>query len=81
VKNLSVDQVELRTATDDMRPVAILDCVEGASLNRVKFPSSGGAGGLARLVVKNVRGLTIRSSAGLPETTQANGEKIAEEKF
>ncbi|HEU5080391.1 MAG TPA: glycoside hydrolase family 28 protein [Opitutaceae bacterium] len=76
VKNFKVDRVEFRAAKEDLRPVAILDDVAGASFDRAEFPAAKGA---ARLVMKNVEGLVIRASADLPETKST--EKIAEQKL
>lgn len=76
VKNFSVDRVEFRAVTDDLRPTVILENVSEAALDRVKFPASGGA---ARVALKNVSDLVIRSSAGLPDTTHEG--TIGEGKF
>lgn len=64
-QNLSLHHVEFRVATEDFRPVAILDDVAGADLDHVLLPHAAGA---PSLDLKNVRGLDIHDSYGLPET-------------
>lgn len=64
VKNLSVDRVEFRSATEDLRPTAILDDVTEVSIDRAKFPPAPGA---AALRLKDVRHIDIRNSPGLPD--------------
>ncbi|HET7538101.1 MAG TPA: glycoside hydrolase family 28 protein [Candidatus Didemnitutus sp.] len=76
VKNFSVDRVEFRAAQDDLRPTAILDHVGDAMLDRVNFPHAAGAPTLA---LKNVTGLVVRNSPGLPEVKR--DETIADEKL
>lgn len=76
VTNLTVDRVEFRTALPDLRPVAWLEDAAGASFDRVKFPTAAGA---ATFVLKDVAGLEIHRSPGLPETQRP--EKIPEEKL
>ena len=76
VKNLSVSHVELRTAKDDLRSTAILDDVVDADFDHAKFPHAAATTGL---VLKNVQGLVIHNSPGLPETNRP--EKIADEKL
>ncbi len=65
VKNFSIDHVEVRAAAPDLRPTVILDDVIDASLDHVKLPH---ATGTPAVVLKNVNGLTIHHSPGLPET-------------
>lgn len=74
--NLTLDRVEFRTAQPDLRSVAWLEDVTGADIDQVKFPAAPGA---STLVLKDVTGLAIHRSPGLPETQRA--EKIAAEKL
>ncbi len=76
VKNLALAHVEFRFAKDDLRPAVILDDVAGADLDHAKLPHTAGT---ASLGLKNVTGLAIHNSPGLPETNQM--EKIANEKL
>lgn len=73
VKNFSLSQVEVRTAKDDFRPVAILDDVVAADFDHVKLPHAAGA---SSLLLRNVTGLNVRSCPGLadlqrPEKTES----------
>lgn len=67
VKNLELHRVELRVAREDQRPVVRLEDVTGVGFDAVKFPR---AAGVPVLVLKNVAGLAIHQSPGLPETAQ-----------
>jgi polygalacturonase len=64
--NLTVDHVEFRVAQEDLRPVAWLEDVTGMDVDHAVFPH---ASGVKTLVLKDVTGLTIRNSAGLPDTS------------
>lgn len=72
--NLTLDRVEFRAAQPDHRPVARLEDVTGASFDRVKFPPGAGA---SALVLKDVTGLEVHRSFGLPEIMRP--DKIDEE--
>jgi polygalacturonase len=76
VKNIDIHHVEFRTAKDDLRPTMILDDVNGATVEHAKLPHAEGA---AALGLKNVGGLTIRTSPGIADTTRT--DKIADEKL
>lgn len=67
VKNLTLNQVELRTAQADLRPVVQLDDVADVAFESVKFPR---AGDTPVFVLKNVTDFFIHNSPGLPETTR-----------
>jgi polygalacturonase len=75
-KNFSVDHVEFRYAKEDLRPTVILDDVTDASLDQIKLPH---AVETPALVLKNVTGLTVHNSPGLPETSRS--APIADEKL
>jgi hypothetical protein len=64
VRNLSLDHVEFRAAKDDFRPVAILADVADADIDHAVFPCAGDA---AHLVLKDVKGFTLRNSRGLAD--------------
>ena len=76
VKNFAVDRVEFRAAKDDLRATVILDDVTDVSFAHVKFPH---AAGVPALVLKNVTGLGIHQSPGLPESRR--DEKIENERL
>jgi len=65
--NLSVDHVEFRVAKDDLRPVVWLGDVSGVDVDHAVFPH---AAGVPTFVLKDVGGLVIRDSSGLPETNR-----------
>lgn len=65
VKNFSADRIEFRAAKDDFRPVAILDRVTDATLDRATLPAAAGA---PRLVLKHVKGIVVRGSPGIADT-------------
>jgi polygalacturonase len=67
VKNLDVSRVEFRVAQPDLRPVAQLDDVTNVTFDTVKFPRTEG---VPVLVLKNVTGLDVHHSPGLPETSR-----------
>jgi len=68
VKNFSMDHVELRVAKEDLRPVVSLEDVSGVDIDHAVFSH---APGVKTVVLKNVTGLTIRDSGGLPDTKKA----------
>ena len=76
VKNLDVSRVEFRVAQDDLRPTVILNDVAGVTFDAVKFPH---ADAVPTLVLKNVNGLAVHNSGGLPETKRDG--MIADEKL
>ena len=61
-------------AADDLRPVAWLEDVSGVDVDHAVFPH---AAGVPTFVLKDVTGLVIRGSNGLPETNRP--EKISGE--
>jgi len=63
VNNLSVNQVELRCTTADLRPAVILDQVNDASLDHLKTSPVPPA---ASLVLKNVTDISIVNSPAIP---------------
>lgn len=64
-KNLSLHHVEFRFAQEDQRPTAVFDDVEQLDLDHARLPHVAGA---AAISLKNVHGLDIHNSPGLPET-------------
>ncbi len=76
VKNLTLARVELRVAKEDLRPTLILDDVTDVSLDWAKLPHGTGT---PAIVLKNVTGLTVHNSPGLPETNRS--DPIASENF
>ncbi|MDD2763523.1 MAG: glycosyl hydrolase family 28-related protein [Opitutaceae bacterium] len=65
VRGLSVRDVRFELLQDDRRPAVILDDVTGADFDHFQAPS---ATGVSALVLKNVTGLDVRHSPGLPDT-------------
>jgi len=65
VRGLSLDQVELRTLKDDLRPAVTLDDVTGADFDHVKAAPTAGA---PAIVLKNVTGFATHDCPGLPDT-------------
>ncbi len=76
VKNLTLRGLELRVLAPDARPALGLDDIADLTLDTVKLPSPAG---VARGTLKNVSGLTVRASPGLPDSTRP--EKIADGKL
>jgi polygalacturonase len=76
VKNFSVSHFEVRAATDDLRPVAILDDVSDVDFDHVKLPHAADA---SSLMLKDVAGFTLRDSRSIADITRT--EKVASEKF
>ena len=76
VKNFTMSHVELRTAKEDLRATVQLDDVTGVTFDAVKFPH---AANTPVIVLKNVDGLAIHNSPGLPETNRPG--LIANEKL
>jgi len=76
VKNFEISGVEFRVESEDLRPTVQLEDVAGVEFRSVKFPHAANA---AVFVLKNVSGLAIHNSAGLPETNRA--DKITDEKL
>jgi hypothetical protein len=76
VQGLSLDHVELRTLTEDLRPAIILDEVKNADFDRVKALP---AAGVPTVVLKNVEGFTARDCPGLPDTRR--DQPVADEKL
>jgi polygalacturonase len=76
MKNFSVDRVEFRTSTADLRPVVRLDDVADFSADRAKLTNSPGA---PKFVLKNVTGFAVTNSTGIADTKRT--EKVADEKL
>jgi len=76
VKNLTVDHVELRYATPDLRPAVQLEDVSGADFDHLKAPHAPDVG---TVVLKGVDGLIVRNSPGVPDTQRA--ERVANERL
>jgi polygalacturonase len=66
VKNLTLDHVELRTARDDFRPVAMLDDVADVTFSASKFPKTTG---VPAFNLRAVRTFMVRDCPGLPDQT------------
>jgi hypothetical protein len=76
VKIFSVDRVELRTLSPDLRPVVQLDDVTRVDFDRATLSSSENT---AKLVLKNVRDMTLRHCAGLRDVDRP--DLMADEKL
>ncbi len=68
VENLSLDHVEFRAATDDLRSTVVLDDVRGVWLDRAKLPH---ASKTPALWLVRVRDLDIRHCPNLPDGARA----------
>ena len=76
VQGLSLDHIELRTLTEDLRPAIILDEVKNADFDHVKaLPATG----VPTVVLKNVDGFIARDCPGLPDTRR--DQPVADEKL
>ncbi|HWA10344.1 MAG TPA: glycoside hydrolase family 28 protein, partial [Opitutaceae bacterium] len=76
VKALSLDHVEVRYMKDDFRPPFVLNNVSGVDFDHVKAQR---ALDVPAFLLKNVSGLTIHNSPGLPDT-QLMGT-VSQQKF
>jgi polygalacturonase len=76
VKNFDVHHVEFQFVKDDLRPTIVLDDVTDVTIEHAKLHKAADAPVLA---LKNVTGLTIRTSPGLADTVRT--DKIADEKL
>jgi polygalacturonase len=64
VKGMAMCDVEIRSATADLRPAFVLDDVDGADSSRIKLPK----GCSPAWVLKNVRDLNLAQSRPFPDT-------------
>ena len=76
VQGLSLDHIELRALTEDLRPAIILDEVKNADFDHVKALS---AAGVPTVVLKNVDGFVAHNCPGLPDTRR--DQPVADEKL
>lgn len=76
VKGLTVQNLEVRCATEDLRPAVILDDVTDGIFDRVRLPHAPTA---PSFVLKNVTGFAVTNSSGLPDTRRAG--TVVDEKF
>ena len=76
VHGLSVDHVEFRYAGEEHRPAVTLSEVTNADLDHVKAPHAADA---SAFVLKDVTGLALRNSPGVPDTTSE--QPIADQKI
>ena len=76
IKNFEVSDVEFRVDGEELRPTVQLEDVAGVEFRSVKFPHTEKT---TAFVLKNVSGLAIHNSAGLPETNRP--DKIVDEKL
>ena len=65
VKNLTVDHLELRTATPELRPAVQLEDVSGADFDHFKAQHTADQ---STFVLNGVDGFVVRNSPGLPDT-------------
>lgn len=75
VKNLELDDVDLRLQSGDARPAIVADDVQGLEINGLKAPKGSDA---PVMRAKGVSGLVIRRSTGLQDGTQS---KVDEQDF
>ena len=71
VKNLSLDHVELRYVTEDLRPCIFFQDVVGADVDHLKAAH---AADTPILVLSSVTDLNLHQSTGLPDTQRASAE-------
>lgn len=64
VKGIAMSDVEIRSATADLRPAFILEDVEDADFSRIKLPK----GSSSAWVLKNVRDFNLAQSRPFPNT-------------
>lgn len=76
LKNLTVDHVEFRSTTPEMRPAVQLEDVSGADFDHFKTTR---AAGVSTFVLKNVDGLVVRNSAGIADTQRP--DRVADERL
>jgi polygalacturonase len=76
VKNFQVDRIEFRYGKNELRPAIHLEDIDRAELEHVRAPHATDS---ATIVLKDVTGLTIRNSPGLPDSVRT--EKISAEKL
>lgn len=76
VKGLTVHNLEVRFAKEDLRPAVILDDVADATFDLARLQHAPAA---PSFVLKNVTGFTTRNVRGLPDTHR--DAPVAEEKF
>jgi polygalacturonase len=69
VQDLAVRDVTLRTASGDLRPPVVLDDAHGVELRHV---SAAAVRGIKPLELRNVDGLSIQSSLGIPDLETAD---------
>ena len=65
VKGIQFDNIEIRTAKEDLRPAFVLDNVEDADLFRVKVPH---VAGVPEFVLHHVTDFTAHMCSGVPDT-------------
>lgn len=76
VKNMTVDHVELRYATPELRPAVQLEDVSGADFDHLKVER---ATNVPTFVLKGVDSFVVRNSAGVPDTQRT--EHVANERL
>jgi polygalacturonase len=65
VKGIQFDNIEIRTAKDDLRPAFVLDDVQDADVFRVKVPQVAGTPVIA---LHNVTDFAVHMCSGVPDT-------------
>jgi hypothetical protein len=75
VKDIELNNVELKLMSDDFRPAIVMDDVKGAEFVRFKAPH---AQGVPTITAKSVDGLLLQQCWGLADT---NKQQIDQEQF
>ena len=65
VKGIQFDNIEIRTAKEDLRPAFVLDDVEDADFFRIKVPH---AAGVPVFALHNVSDFAVHMCGGVPDT-------------
>ena len=65
VKGIQLDNVEIRTDKDDLRPAFFLDDVQDADFFRIKVPQ---VAGVPEFSLHKVSDFSVHMSSGVPDT-------------
>jgi hypothetical protein len=65
VKGIQFDNIDIRTAADDMRPAFVLDDVQDVEFFRIKVPH---VAGVPTFALTKVSDLSVRRCTGVPDT-------------
>jgi len=73
-RNLEVHHADLRTAGQEGRPPVLLDDVDGASFDHVRFSRGAAA---SAFVLRSVRDIVIKDAQGVPDLARSNHAQAA----